>query len=112
MDPVAVQRGAPEGTARLYTDHVFATPTDYCEDYGHDLLTGAALEEPDHRALHPDGRAILKAAEYVPPPEEPSDEYPMRLTTGRRVYHWHTRTKTGRVPQLQEAAARRVGRAA
>jgi anaerobic selenocysteine-containing dehydrogenase len=95
---------APDGTTRLYTDHVFATFTDYCEDYGHDLLTGAALEEPDHRALHPDGRAILKAAEYVPPPEEPSDEYPMCLTTGRRVYHWHTRTKTGRVPQLQDAA--------
>ena len=24
--------------------------------------------------------------------------------TGRTVYHWHTRTKTGRAPELQEAA--------
>ena len=26
------------------------------------------------------------------------------LTTGRIVYHWHTRTKTGRVPALNAAA--------
>ena len=32
----------PEGTERLYTDHTFNTDTDYCEDYGHDLVTGAA----------------------------------------------------------------------
>jgi hypothetical protein len=32
----------PEGTERLYTDHTFNTGTDYCEDYGHDLLTGPA----------------------------------------------------------------------
>ncbi len=28
----------------------------------------------------------------------------MRLTTGRTVYHFHTRTKTGRAEQLQAAA--------
>ncbi|WP_326799916.1 hypothetical protein OG946_34830 [Streptomyces sp. NBC_01808] len=26
------------------------------------------------------------------------------MTTGRRVYHWHTRTKTARVPELDAAA--------
>jgi hypothetical protein len=26
------------------------------------------------------------------------------LTTGRVVYHWHTRTKTGRSPELNAAA--------
>jgi anaerobic selenocysteine-containing dehydrogenase len=30
--------------------------------------------------------------------------YPFRLTTGRVVYHWHTRTKTGRSKALNEAA--------
>jgi ferredoxin-nitrate reductase len=95
---------APDGTARLYVEHVFPTSTDYCEDYGHDLLTGAALEESEHRAMHPEGRAILKAAEWVPPREEPSEEFPLRLTTGRRVYHWHTRTKTAKAPELQNAA--------
>jgi anaerobic selenocysteine-containing dehydrogenase len=34
----------------------------------------------------------------------PSDEYPLLLNTGRTVYQWHTRTKTGRAPELQEAA--------
>jgi anaerobic selenocysteine-containing dehydrogenase len=47
---------------------------------------------------------MLKAAEYLPPAEPPGDEYPLQLTTGRTVYHFHTRTKTGRAPQLQAAA--------
>ena len=29
---------------------------------------------------------------------------PFALTTGRTVYHFHTRTKTGRAPELQAAA--------
>jgi anaerobic selenocysteine-containing dehydrogenase len=95
---------APDGTPRLYTDFDFQTRTDETEEYGHDLLTGAQFEEIDHRALKADGKAILKAADYVPPVESPRDEYPFQLTTGRRVYHWHTRTKTARAPQLQEAA--------
>jgi ferredoxin-nitrate reductase len=51
-----------------------------------------------------EGRAILKAAKFVPPHEEPSDDYPLLFTTGRTVYHWHTRTKTGRARQLDDAA--------
>jgi len=52
---------APGGTERLYTGHEFNTQTDYCEDYGHDLLTGAAFERKDHTGLGSDGRAVLKA---------------------------------------------------
>ena len=33
----------------------------------------------------------------------PSDEYPLLLSTGRQVYHFHTRTKTGRDRHLAEA---------
>jgi ferredoxin-nitrate reductase len=95
---------APDGTERLYTDHVFNTDTDYCEDYGHDLLTGAALERKDFANLNPAGRAVLKAADYQPPHEPPDDEYPLLFTNGRTAYHWHTRTKTARAPQLQAAA--------
>jgi anaerobic selenocysteine-containing dehydrogenase len=94
----------PDGTPRLYTEHVFPTFTDYAEDFGHDLMTGAALEEADHKALGAEGRAFLKAAEYVPPREAPDDDFPLRLTTGRRVYHFHTRTKTARAPELDAAA--------
>jgi ferredoxin-nitrate reductase len=96
--------GQSEGAERLYTDFVFPTQTDYSEDYGHDLLTGAAFEKEQHQALQAEGRAILKAAEYVLPAEAPSEEFPFQLTTGRRVYHFHTRTKTARSPELNAAA--------
>jgi predicted molibdopterin-dependent oxidoreductase YjgC len=92
----------PDGTERLYAEGDFHTQTDYCERYRSDLLTGATLSEADHKALGPDGRAILHAAEYLPPHEEPGEEYPFQLATGRTIYHFHTRTKTARAPQLPE----------
>jgi len=95
---------APEGTPRLYTDRVFWTQTEQTEDYGHDLMTGAARQAADHRALGADGRAFLRAAEWVPPAESPNDEFPLTLTTGRTTHHFHTRTKTARAPELQAAA--------
>ena len=95
---------APDGTERLYTDHVFDTDPDECEDYGHDLSTGAAFERKDFVALGAAGRAVLKAAHYKPAHEPPDDDYPLLFTTGRTAYHWHTRTKTAHAPQLQNAA--------
>jgi anaerobic selenocysteine-containing dehydrogenase len=95
---------SPEGTERLYADGRFWSDPEACEDYGHDLLTGAANTRSDYQALNPAGRAILKAAHHQPPHEEPSEEFPLLLTTGRTVYHFHTRTKTGRARQLADAA--------
>ena len=89
---------------RLYTDGHFNTSADYCEIYGHDLSTGAEITEEEYRRNDPKGRAIIKAAEYVPPVEAPDDDYPLWFTTGRLVYHFHTRTKTGRVEELNAAA--------
>ncbi len=94
----------PEGTERLYADGDFNTRTEECETYGQDLLTGASNTQTEHRAMRPAGRAFLRAADYAPPHEEPDGEYPFRLNTGRTIYHFHTRTKTARVPQLQNAA--------
>lgn len=94
----------PGGKERLYEDGVFNTSAAYCEIFGHDLMTGAAIEPQEYFAKDPKGRARIKAAEYVPPSEVPDDDYPLFLTTGRVVYHWHTRTKTGRVPNLNQAA--------
>jgi assimilatory nitrate reductase catalytic subunit len=48
-----------------------------------------------------DGRARLVPVQWEPFPEQPNDEFPFVLNTGRTVEHWHTRTKTGRVPILQ-----------
>ena len=94
----------PDGERRLYKALVFPTDPDYCESYGHDLITGAAVPEEEYRANNPAGRAVLKGAEYMAPFEEPDDDYPFFLTTGRLVYHFHTRTKTGRSAALAAAA--------
>jgi anaerobic selenocysteine-containing dehydrogenase len=95
---------SPEGTERLYEDLYFWSSADVANTYGKDLITGAAIDEVQYRGHDPAGRAIFRAADYHDPPEVPSDEYPLWLSTGRTVYHWHTRTKTGRSPQLRAAA--------
>jgi anaerobic selenocysteine-containing dehydrogenase len=64
----------PKSTRRLYADGVFQTS---------------------------DGRARLIPTTWAPFPEQPSDTYPLVLNTGRTVEHWHTRTKTGKVPILE-----------
>jgi anaerobic selenocysteine-containing dehydrogenase len=96
--------GIQWGGERLYSDGSFWSAPDYCETWGKDLLTGASFEETEYRALNPDAKAILRAADWTEPHEPPSDEYPLQLTTGRTIYHFHTRTKTGRAPELQAAA--------
>jgi anaerobic selenocysteine-containing dehydrogenase len=65
------------GTARLYTDLQF------------------------HR---PGGKAAVRVVEREPIRDAPSTRYPLLLNTGRTVEHWHTRTKTGRVPILEGLA--------
>ncbi|MDF3312022.1 nitrate reductase [Rhodococcus sp. T2V] len=94
----------PDGTERLYTDGRFFSDPDYCESYGKDLVTGSPLEPTEYRALNPDAKAVIKAAEYLPAHERPNEDYPFALITGRTLYHFHTRTKTARAPQLDSAA--------
>jgi predicted molibdopterin-dependent oxidoreductase YjgC len=94
----------PDGTERIYVDGEFWSSPSYCESYGKDLVTGAPLDPVEYQAMNPSGKAVLKAAEYLRPHEPASPEYPYLLTTGRTLYHFHTRTKTGRVPQLRDAA--------
>jgi assimilatory nitrate reductase catalytic subunit len=67
----------PEGRARLYTDRTFPTSS---------------------------GRARLWCVEPEPIADSPDDDFPLLLNTGRTVEHWHTRTKTGRVPILDRLA--------
>lgn len=70
---------SPAATKRLYSDGVFQTAG---------------------------GRAQFFAAEWEPFPEQPSEDFPFVLNTGRTVEHWHTRTKTGAVPILQRMSPR------
>ena len=69
----------PEPSSRLYTDGVFQTA---------------------------DGRARLLPVKWEPFPEQPTDDYPFVLNTGRTVEHWHTRTKTANVPILERLSPR------
>ena len=48
-----------------------------------------------------DGKAQLFCIEWAPFPEQPNEQFPFVLNTGRTVEHWHTRTKTGQVPILE-----------
>jgi anaerobic selenocysteine-containing dehydrogenase len=95
---------APDGTERLYTDGITWAAPDVCESYGRDLETGAPFEADEYRAMNPSGHAVIRAAEYRPPHEMPDEAYPLQLITGRTVYQFHTRTRTGRAPELQAAA--------
>ena len=94
----------PDGTERLYTDGTFWAAPDYCENYGRDLITGAPKDATEYTASNPEGKAMLKGAEYIPAHEQTDEKYPLQLITGRTIYHFHTRTKTGRAPELQAAA--------
>ena len=55
-------------------------------------------DHPGTRFLHKDrfsrGRGLFHAVEYIPPAELPDAEYPIILSTGRVLYHYHTGTMT------------------
>ncbi len=55
----------------------------------------------DGRFPSEDGKARLLPIEWEPFPEQPNEDYPFILNTGRTVEHWHTRTKTAQVAILQ-----------
>src|SRR5579885_912988 len=52
----------------------------------------------------PDGRARFHPITYLPPAEEPDDEYSLVLTTGRVIYHYLSGNQTRRTPFLLEMA--------
>ncbi|HDC92752.1 MAG TPA: formate dehydrogenase subunit alpha [Candidatus Acetothermia bacterium] len=54
-----------------------------------------------HKDRFPRGKGRFHPVEYRDPDEYPDEEYPLILTTGRVLYHFHSRTMTGRVEGLQ-----------
>ena len=55
-------------------------------------------DHPGTQILHKDrftrGKGLFHAVEYLPPAEVPDEQYPLFLTTGRILYHYHTGTMT------------------
>ncbi len=54
------------------------------------------------RFATPDGRARFGAYHSRGLAEPPDPDYPFILTNGRLYGHWHTQTRTGRVPKIQQ----------
>ena len=81
------------GGKRLYSDGRFNT--NWGDSQGGDQ--GKPWVDPDNLS-----RAYLWAKDYIEAPEVPDSQYPFWLITGRVVEHFHSRTKTKRVPQLHE----------
>jgi len=48
------------------------------------------------------GLGRFRAVEWTPPAEVPDRDYPFVLSTGRRLYHYHTRTQTGRAVGMNQ----------
>jgi len=76
-------------------------------------LEGDGLQWPVPNADHPGtsylhrdrftaGMGTLVPVEWTPPAEVPDDEYPLVLSTGRRLYQYHTRTQTGRCAGIND----------
>jgi formate dehydrogenase major subunit len=60
-----------------------------------------ALDHPGTPYLHKDGlftrgKGRFEPAEWTPPAELPDEEYPLILSTGRRLWHYQTGTQTRR----------------
>lgn len=59
------------------------------------------IDHPGTKFLHKGGKfsrgqGLFKGIEWTPPAEIEDDEYPFVLSTGRRLFHYHTRTQTSR----------------
>lgn len=73
----------------------------------HDRLDGDGLQWPCPTRDHPGtpylhkgkfsrGLGLFTPIDYIPPKELPDTEYPLTLTTGRMLYHFHTGSMTRR----------------
>ena len=57
-----------------------------------------------HQAQFTRGKGMFHAIDYTPPAEMVDEEYPLYLTTGRVLYHYHTGTMTMKTDGLNERA--------
>ena len=55
-----------------------------------------------HIGAFPRGKGKFAPIDHVPPAERPDDDYPMILSTGRVLYHWHGGEMTRRAKGLME----------
>ena len=78
---------------RLSRESAVTYPCASGDDPGRPIIFGDGYPTPS-------GRGKFVPAEIVPPDERPDDDYPMILTTGRVLEHWHTGAITRRASVL------------
>jgi formate dehydrogenase major subunit len=78
---------------RLAREDAVTYPTDGPDQPGHDVVFDKGFPRPG-------GFGKLVAAKLTPPAETPDAEFPMVLTTGRQLEHWHTGAMTRRATVL------------
>ena len=64
--------------------------------------TGTKRLYADGKFEYPNGRAKLIPLPYIENNEVPCDDYPFWLNSGRVVEHFHTRTRTGKMGNLNK----------
>ncbi len=74
---------------RLEREGAVTYPVDGPDVPGHEIIFYAGFPTES-------GRAKMVPANVLPPDEIPDDEYPMVLSTGRVLEHWHTGSMTRR----------------
>jgi formate dehydrogenase major subunit len=78
---------------RLEREGSVIYPVDADDKPGNEIVFGDGFPTPT-------GRGKFVPAGLVPPAEEPDADYPMVLTTGRQLEHWHTGAMTRRASIL------------
>ena len=78
---------------RLEREDAVTYPCDDPDRPGNEILFGEGFPTAS-------GRGKIVPAQLVPPDELPDESYPMVLTTGRLLEHWHTGAMTRRAGVL------------
>jgi formate dehydrogenase alpha subunit len=102
-----------DGPSDIFNELASLTP-----QYGgmsHERLEKGGLQWPCPTSAHPGtpvlhagkfvrGKGLFTPLEYKPPAELPDEEYPLILSTGRILFHWHGGTMSRRSPGLDSLA--------
>jgi formate dehydrogenase alpha subunit len=113
---LARRLGAPwwyEGPSEIFDEMARLTPS--YAGMSHARLENGGIQwpcpSPDHPGtsiLHTQrftrGLGLFSPVRYIPPAEVPDDEFPLILSTGRILFHWHGGTLSRRSPGLDSLA--------
>jgi formate dehydrogenase alpha subunit len=102
-----------ESVSEIFDEMAKLTPQYH--GMSHARLEAGGIQWPCPSAEHPGtpilhagkfarGLGLFSVIDYQPPAESPDEEYPLILSTGRVLFHWHGGTMSRRSPGLDELA--------